>query len=103
MCEIHVGDHGTKFLFIVQACDSAESVDISMASSVEVTFLKGSGDRVTVNGTFFTDGRDGKVTYTTTEEDVDEAGYWQVQAKVIFPTGHFYSDITKFQVMDNLT
>ena len=103
MCEIHVGDHGTLFLFLIKKCDAVEPVDISQAHSVEVTFLKGGGDKVTVNGTFLTDGSDGKVTYTTTEEDVDEAGYWQVQAKVIFPTGHFYSDIVKFQVLANLT
>lgn len=103
MCEIHVGDHGTRFLFLIRKCDAVEPVDVSQAAFVDVVFQKGSGDKVTVQGTFLTDGTDGKVVYDTVEGDIDEVGYWKVQGKVTFPNGHFYSDIHKFQVMDNLT
>ena len=101
-CEIHIGDVGTRFLFTIQDCDSAEPVDVSASSSIEIVYKKANGSTLVAAGAFLTDGTDGKVYYDTEAGDIDSVGYWKVQGKVTFPTGLFYSDIHKFQVYANL-
>jgi DUF4097 and DUF4098 domain-containing protein YvlB len=101
-CEIHIGDVGTRFLFTIQDCDDVNPLDVSTASSIEIIFKKPDSSTLTVTATFLTDGTDGKVYYDTVAGDIDQVGRWQVQGKVTFPTGVFYSDIHKFQVYANL-
>ena len=54
-------------------------------------------------GSFLTDGTDGIMKYTTVDDDISKTGVWSIQAKVIFVTGTWYSDIQEFKVYDNLT
>ena len=40
--------------------------------------------------------------YDTVAGDLDEAGVYKMQAKVIIPSGTFYTDIYTFKVYNNL-
>lgn len=98
--EIHVNDIGTKFLATIK--DDGVVVDISSAISITMVFKKPDDEVVNRVGTFETNGEDGQVFYTTIAGDLDEAGQYKLQAKVVLPTGTYYTDIYSFQVHCNL-
>ena len=98
--EIHVNDIGTKFLVTIK--DDGVVVDISAASSISIIFKKPDDEVVNKTGTLYTDGTDGKVYYDTLEGDLDEAGHYKLQAKVVLAGGSYYTDIYNFQVHCNL-
>lgn len=98
--EIHVDDLGTRFLATIK--DDGVVVDISNASSILMMFKKPDDQILTKNGTFYTNGSDGKVYYDTVAGDLDEAGQYKLQAQVVLPSGTYYTDIHSFQVHCNL-
>ena len=98
--EIHLNDIGTKFL--VTVTDGSSAVDISGASTKQIIIQKPSGTKLTVATAFDSDGTDGKMSYTTVEDDLDEAGSYKLQGKVAISDGTFYTDITSFKVYRNL-
>ena len=98
--EIHLNDIGTQFVLTVK--DGSLAVDISGATTKQIIIQKPSGTKITVSTTFSTDGTDGKMYYTTLADDLDEAGSYKLQGKVIISDGTFYTDITTFKVHRNL-
>lgn len=98
--EIHVGDIGTSFELTVY--EDTTVVDISPATSLSIFFKKPDGTVVEQTGVFLTDGTDGVVQYISVLADLDQAGSWQAQARVVLPTGTWSSDIHKFKVYANL-
>ena len=98
--EIHLNDIGTQFLLTVT--DGSTAVNISSASTKQIIIKKPSGTKITANTAFSTDGTDGKMYYNTVLDDLDEAGTYQLQGKVILSDGTFSTDITKFKVHRNL-
>tara|TARA_R110002110_G_scaffold293063_4_gene507080 strand:+ start:326 stop:634 length:309 start_codon:yes stop_codon:yes gene_type:complete len=98
--EIHLNDIGTQFLLTVT--DGSTAVDISSASTKQIIIKKPSGTKITANTAFSSDGSDGKMYYTTVTNDLDEAGSYKLQGKVIISDGTFYTDITTFKVHRNL-
>ena len=98
--EIHVNDVGTKFLATIK--DDSVAVDISSASGVTMIFKKPDDEVINRSGVLYTDGTDGKVYYDTVSGDLNEAGYYKLQAKVILTSGTYYTDIYNFQVHCNL-
>lgn len=98
--EIHVNDVGTKFLATIK--DDGEVVDISSAISITMIFKKPDDEVVQKAGTLDSDGTDGKVFYSTVVGDLDEAGQYKLQAKVVLSTGTYFTDIYSFQVHCNL-
>ena len=98
--EIHVNDIGTRFLVTIK--DDGVIVDISAASSVTMMFKKPDDEVVNKAGTLYTDGTDGQVYYDTLVGDLDEAGQYKLQAKVVLAAGTYYTDIYSFQVHCNL-
>ena len=98
--EIHVNDVGTKFLATIK--DDGTVVDISSATSITMIFKKPDDEVVQKTGTLNGDGTDGKVYYTTIAGDLDEAGLYKLQAKVVLSTGTYYTDIYSFKVHCNL-
>lgn len=97
--EIHVGDIGTQF--IITVTDNT-AVDISTATTKQFIFKKPDGTKLTVSASFYSDGTDGKLTYTTVDGDIDIAGTWKLQTLVVISDGTFYSDVTTFKVYSNL-
>ena len=98
--EIHVNDIGTQFMLTVK--DGSTAVNISGASTKQITIKKPSGTSITVSTTFDSDGTDGKMYYNTVADDLDEAGSYKLQGKVAITDGTFYTDITTFKVHRNL-
>ena len=98
--EIHVNDVGTQFR--VTVTDGSSAVDISSATTKELIIKKPSGTKLTKATAFSTDGTDGKMKYNIGSDDLDEAGSYKLQGKVVISDGTFYTDIHTFKVHRNL-
>lgn len=101
--EVHIGDVGTLFRGTFK--DAGTVVDISSATAAasrQFYFQKPSGEVLTKTGTFTNDGTDGQLQYISIAGDIDEAGTWQWQGYIALGSGHWYSDVKKFDVHDNL-
>ena len=98
--EIHVGDVGTVFVLTVY--DGDELVDVSGATTKQVRLMDPGGNTVAKDASFTTNGTDGKIQHTTVLGDMDETGWWQIQAYLVLPTWRGHSDIAKFIVYGNL-
>ena len=95
--EIRYGDIGT--IFRGTFYDEAGAIQsISDATSKYMIFRKPGGTVVWKTGSFFTDGSDGKLQYTTVSGDLNEVGKWQLQPRVITPSGEWTADIEEFFV-----
>jgi len=98
--EIHLNDVGTKFLVTIK--DGSSAVDVSSATTKQIIIQKPSGTKLTLSAAFSDDGTDGKISYNTVADDLDESGSYKLQGKVIISDGTFYTDITSFKVHRNL-
>lgn len=99
--EIHVGDIGTELrLRIVDGC--GVPVDISSATTLEICVKTPSGGVKTFTASETTDGTDGRLSYITVMDDLDEDGTWEIQAHVITPSSEFRSQIQTFVVKPNI-
>jgi hypothetical protein len=99
--EIHYSDVGTQFVLTIK--DGDDVVDISNVTTKQIIYHKPSEEVVTKAGSFYTDGTDGKLAYTTVSGDLSELGIWKAQAYVEFGSNaQFHSDIFKFRVHPNL-
>lgn len=98
--EIHMNDIGVEFKCTVQDCDDA--VNISGATTKQLIYQKPNGSLLTKDASFYTDGSDGILTYTTVSGDLNACGMWALQGFVIMSTGEYHSDIKSFKVHRNL-
>lgn len=104
MCtnEIYVGDIGTQFRFTIK--EESVAVDLQDLSPTTKTlkFKKPDGTTVEKTASFYTDGSDGIITYTSESGFLDIAGTWRVQGFLDFGATEFNTDIQKFKVHRNL-
>ena len=101
--EIHLNDVGTRFLITVK--DGGTPVNISGVSGGSVhqlNFRKPSDTVVNRNATLRDYGISGVMFYDTVAGDLDEAGVYKLQAKVVIPSGTYFTDIYTFKVHSNL-
>lgn len=86
------------------------TVDISTATAKEIILKSPSGVSKTRTASFYTDGTDGILTYTTIDAvvgppavtaDIDEVGEWEIQARVTFSSGKFHTTTAKFVVQNH--
>lgn len=96
--DVHVGDVGTVFL--VTILDSGVAVNLSggYSGSQVIAFRKPGGEIVNKTASFYTNGSDGKIKYTTIAGDIDQAGVWNISAIVIIPEGKWTATSTPFTV-----
>lgn len=97
--QIHKDDVGTKLL--VTVTDDGSAVDISSASSLTIFIRKPSGTVLERTGVV-EDGPNGKMYYLTVLGDLDAAGNYKIQGKVVISAGTFYTSISNFKVHCNL-
>jgi hypothetical protein len=77
--EIHKGDVGIRFIVTIYKTDGSLR-DVSGFTTKQMIFKKPSGTLITKDTSFYTDGTDGKIYYTTDSASVlDEVGNWQMQ------------------------
>jgi hypothetical protein len=100
MAEIHVGDIGTVFQVTVN--DQNVIVDLSNEDNMYILFRKPDDSFKQVIPTLLTNGTDGKIKYVTQSGDLDQYGTWQIQARVVFGTEVYSTDIQRFKVLRNL-
>jgi hypothetical protein len=62
---------------------SGAILDLSVASSKKIVFERPNNTTFEKTALFATDGTDGKIYYTTTADDLDQSGLWQLQASVV--------------------
>jgi hypothetical protein len=98
--EIHAFDTGTNFDITVY--ENGAVMDVSAASTKQFVFRKTDLTIVVKDAAFITDGKDGKLRYTTLAGDLDQKGVWRLQIHLTFPTGQWHSNIQKFTVHENI-
>ena len=101
--EIHQNDIGTRFLINVK--DDGELVNISGVGGStihQISFRKPSDTVVNRNATLQDFGISGVMFYDSIAGDLDEAGLYKLQAKVVVPSGTYYTDIHSFKVHSNI-
>lgn len=99
---IHVGDVGTIIRLTITEDDGITAVDVSAAIVKKYFFAKPDGTKINKTVEFDSDGKDGKLKYTTVSGDMDMSGEWLVQAYVEIDTAKYYSSKTAFAVHGNL-
>ena len=101
--EIHKDDVGTRFLITVKDDGSLVNISgVSGGSVHQVSFRKPSDTIVERNATLQDYGISGVMFYDSVAGDLDEAGVYKLQAKVIIPSGTYYTDIYTFKVHSNI-
>ena len=100
--EIHQYDIGTRLLITVK--DDGEVVDISTANLRQINIRKPSDTIISRTGLIIDDGSamSGVMYYDTVAGDLDEAGYYKIQAKISSSNDTHYTDIFTFKVHCNL-
>lgn len=101
---IHVGDVGTQFTLTITDANNVSAVfDISAATLLQMTFVRGDGTSITVTASFVTNGTDGKMQYVSILGDIAVSGNWQVQGYIVLPKGKWHTSTAKFKVFDNIS
>ncbi len=94
---IFVGDIGT--IFEVPITDQVVAVvDISNATTKVVKFHKPNGVVLVKTATLVNTGTDGKMKYTAVSGDLDLAGEWTIQGRVVIPSGDWHTTLFNFSV-----
>jgi hypothetical protein len=101
MAEIHVGDIGTSLEFEIRD-EEGDIVDVSGATTKQVTFRRPGGTKFIRTLDFINTGTDGLVKYVTTAGDLDKAGTWKAQVYVVLGGGEWYTTTGTFEVHRNL-
>jgi hypothetical protein len=101
--EVRLDDIGTVFEITVKKEDGSAQ-DISAAATRQIIFKKPDGTLLTKTAALVTDGLDGKMKYKAISGDLDAAGSWELQGRVILAAGtdEYRSDISGFEVHANL-
>jgi hypothetical protein len=101
--QIHQNDIGTRFLITVK--DDGIPVNISGVdgSSIHQLSFRKPSDTVIYRAATLQDyGVSGVMYYDSLPGDLDEAGVYKLQAKVIIPSGTYNTDIYTFKVHRNI-
>jgi hypothetical protein len=99
---VQLSDIGTVFEITLKDAAGAV-VDISGAVTKQLIFRKPDGTKLTKDASYKTGGGiDGVLTYMATTNDIDAAGDWRIQAKVVLVSGTWYSSVGFFTVEANL-
>jgi hypothetical protein len=98
---VHNGDVGTVFrLTIVDTAGTA--IDVSTATTKYIYFEDPAGTKVQKTAAFYTDGKDGKIQYTTVSGDIDLVGTWRIQGYVETSLGNFWTEKDSFKAYSTL-
>jgi len=98
----HVGDVGTVLKYQCLKQDG-NVLDVSTASTIQITFVRPDKSRLTVNASLVTNGQDGWVQYVTqSASDLSLTGIYTWQVYVSWgATPSWHSDKGTFQVWPN--
>lgn len=96
-------DYGISF--IVQILDEQTNNIVNLASVTSINFVFRKPDKTTysVEGSLYTDGTDGKVTYTSASSDFQIKGIWRLQVNYTKNLSFRTTDDISFEVESLLT
>lgn len=98
MDKIRKLDAGVQILVTIYSPDG-EVVDVSTATLIAFKFDKPQDSTVLeTTGSFYTDGSDGKVYYTTQTGEMDQVGIWKYQVYITMGGGILHTRQEKFRV-----
>ena len=98
---IVAGDYGQIIILTVLDSDTNAAADISTYdTSIQLQFRDPGRKKELKNAVFVSDGTDGKIKYTLTTGDIDEAGSWAVRAIVQSGTAKLSTEWAPFSVLD---
>ncbi len=103
--QAHVNDIGTTFrvtVYDISSTGGTSAANISDATSLVFYFQKSNCSVISRTAQFTNDGTDGLIQYTTVDGDLDIAGNWSLQAKVVTLGGSWKTDVGYFIVHENL-
>jgi len=98
--DVRVGDIGVTFKVTIEDCGTV--VDVSAASTKQILLYKPDGTVLTKTASFYTDGTDGIIKYSTISGDLNIAGFWRIEAYVVIGGSEYYSEIQRFRVYNHL-
>lgn len=98
--KIFVGDIDTVIEITVKEDDAV--VDISFATTKDITLQRPDLTTVVKDGVFTTDGVNGKIKFVTADGDISMHGEYSVQIYTVLPAWSGYSTIGTFEVYENL-
>lgn len=78
-----VGDIGATLTATIIDPSTNAAKDISAATTMEFHVRKPAATTDTFTCTFTSDGTDGKIYYTTVSGDIDMAGTWTLEARIV--------------------
>ena len=99
-----IAENSIGICFVVQFVDECGLiVDVSDATTKNIIFDKPDDTDITKVATFTTDGTDGKIQVASEAGELTPAGTdWEIQGKVITPSGTFYSSPERIIIFANL-
>ena len=97
---IHTLSYGVSLRVTIKENDLP--VDISAATSIVYLIRKPDSSLLTVTASFYTNGTDGVLTYTTVNGDTNIAGVYKYQARMTLGGGLFYTSWDTFKVHCNV-
>ena len=83
--------------------DDGSVVDVSSATTRQISFQKPDGTVVVKTASLYTDGSDGIVQYTTQDGDLNQIGSWMGQVYIVFANGSWHTDTFEFVVAEVLS
>ena len=99
--DLHVGDVGTAIVLVVE--EGGVPADIAAATALEIHAEKPSGATVKWTAALDGGGADGRLRYVTQPGDLDEAGYWLLQAYVELPAWQGHTESVRVKVKRSIT
>ncbi len=95
-----VGDYG-YYLEVDIVDQDGTAINIASATTKEIVFTAPDGSQTTKTATFVVNGVDGKIHYQLADGDLDQAGDWHVQGRVLLPGIGWRTGKGYFTVKDN--
>lgn len=97
---IYKSDIGTDIILAIRD-ENLQPLDVSGATTKQIKLEKPDGVVSAKTATFYDDGTDGRIQYTTTTGDLDTVGTWKAQGYLVLDTGEtFHTSIAEFTVED---
>lgn len=101
---LHVGDYGTEFILTIKKLvDGVPTIvdisDVDENEDIFIYFRDSDGVVTKHNAVFYTDGEDGKISYTTEDGDIAIPGKLKYRAEVqLTPTQKYQSSTCEIEV-----
>lgn len=99
MKQVKLNDRGIVFKVTIRNQDN-EIVPVQSATVKKFYFRKPDGTEVNVNASFYTDGTDGILAYTSTTGFLNQVGIWEYEPYIEISLGEFTGTPNKFMVKD---